>query len=158
MADLANIFKMVTLRKGFTLIELLVVISVMAVLISILSASFTTAQKRARDAKRLGDMKSIQQGLEQCFGLVGTYPAAVTPGSALTCGNRNVIERIPNDPKNEIGVYDYAGLYSVKASDMLAYCLCVKLEKTGSGNANVTGTDGSCSLGTGSYQCVSNQQ
>lgn len=69
---------------GFTLIELLVVIVILALLSMIGLASFTNTQKRARDAKRKGDLKSIQNALEQYYQENsynypgGTYPNGIS--------------------------------------------------------------------------------
>ena len=151
---------MVDLKKGFTLIELLVAISIIAILTVVSVAGYMTAQKRGRDVKRKGDARSIQQALEQCYTLDGRYPAAVTPGSPLVCGSsQTVINQVPYDPKND-APYIYEGKYSV-ATGGLSYCLCFLLEKSGSGNAAVAGSSGSCTYATGTdsdFQCVNSQQ
>lgn len=62
-------------QKGFTLIELLVVIAIIGVLSSVVLASLNTARERAANAKRLSDMKQIQNALE-LYALTnsGNYP------------------------------------------------------------------------------------
>ena len=50
--------------KGFTLIELLVVISIIAILATISISVFSTAQRSARDGKRLADLDTIARSLE----------------------------------------------------------------------------------------------
>jgi len=63
-------------KKGFTLLEMLVVIGIISVLVSIGFVSYSTAQKKARDAKRQSDLKSFQTALEQCYSVNGyTYPS-----------------------------------------------------------------------------------
>lgn len=52
-------------RKGFTLIELLVVISIISLLSSIVLASLNTVKKKARDARRARDLKTMELVLEQ---------------------------------------------------------------------------------------------
>lgn len=55
------------MRKSFTLLEMLVVIGIIGVLVGFGALSYSTVQKKARDAKRQGDLKAAQQSLEQCY-------------------------------------------------------------------------------------------
>jgi prepilin-type N-terminal cleavage/methylation domain-containing protein len=50
--------------KGFTLIELLVVVAIIGVLSSVVLASLNSARAKARDAKRMSDIKQIQNAIE----------------------------------------------------------------------------------------------
>ncbi len=63
-------------EKGFTLPELLVVIAIIIVLSTIILASLTSARAKARDARRLSDMRQIQNALELYRVKYATYPAA----------------------------------------------------------------------------------
>ena len=60
-------------RKGFTLIELLVVISIIGLLAAAGLATFSSAQKRARDAKRKSDIKAIETALQSWYTVYGSY-------------------------------------------------------------------------------------
>jgi len=60
--------------KGFTLIELLVVIAIIGLLSSVVLASLRTARVKARDAKRLSDMRQMQIALELYYDSFGRYP------------------------------------------------------------------------------------
>lgn len=70
-------------NKGFTLIELLVVISIISLLSSIVIASLNSAREKARDTKRLSDMRQIQTALELYRNTYGRYP---DPTSQADCG------------------------------------------------------------------------
>ncbi|NCO89124.1 type II secretion system protein, partial [Candidatus Roizmanbacteria bacterium] len=43
---------MLQLKKAFTLLEILVVIGIISIMVAMGTASYSTAQKKARDAKR----------------------------------------------------------------------------------------------------------
>jgi type II secretion system protein G len=65
---------------GFTLIELLVVISIIGLLASVVLASLNTARAKARDARRISDMKQISLALELYYDANGSYPSEVCGG------------------------------------------------------------------------------
>lgn len=50
-------------QRGFTLIELLVVISIISLLSSVVWANLNSAKAKARDAKRLSEIKQLQNAL-----------------------------------------------------------------------------------------------
>lgn len=61
-------------QKGFTLIELLVVIAIIGLLASVVLVSLNSARKKARDAKRIADIKQMQKALEFYNDKYGHYP------------------------------------------------------------------------------------
>jgi prepilin-type N-terminal cleavage/methylation domain-containing protein len=140
--------------KGFSLLELLVVISIIGILIAITSVAFSTAQKKARDARRRGDIKAISNAFEQ---YAAQNDGAYTSGCAnmtIANGVELLPGGIPMDPKWGVS-------YSASCwSDTTSYCVCALLETKG---GNATGADSTCStLGaTGAnndYYCLKNLQ
>ncbi len=69
-------------NKGFTLIELLVVISIIALLTSVIIASFVTTKVKARDAKRVHDMDQIRKALEIYSDSTSTMPRTTRYGES----------------------------------------------------------------------------
>jgi len=132
---------------GFTLIELLVVISIIGILMALGTASYTTAQKKGRDAKREADLKGLQNALEQYNSLHGTYP---TVSNCVAADISEVLPAgFPTDPKT-------GNAYPATCdASGLTYCICAQLEQAGTGNA----TDTACNFGAaGNYTCVTNLQ
>ena len=63
-------------RGGFTLIELVVVISILAILAGALIPRVTNRMAQSRDARRLADLRSIKNAVDQYYIDKGYYPAA----------------------------------------------------------------------------------
>lgn len=115
-------------NSGFTLLELLVVISIIVILITMGLSSFSTAQKKGRDAKRKSDMKEVQNALEQYYSVCGyKYPLptgsfytpviCTTPGVSIA-----IMPTIPSDPR---GITPY---YCSGTCDSTNYTVCAGLE------------------------------
>jgi type II secretion system protein G len=71
--------------KGFTLIELLVVIAIIGLLSTLAVVALGNARQKARDARRLSDLKQLQTALELYYTDQTAYPA----GSGVTLGSTN---------------------------------------------------------------------
>ena len=63
-----------TKSKGFTLIELLVVVAVIGLLSTLAIIALGSARTKARDAKRISDVKDTRNALELYFADYGKYP------------------------------------------------------------------------------------
>jgi len=60
--------------KGFTLIELLVVIAIIGLLSTLAVVALNSARQKARDAKRVADIKQVQTALELFYNDNSGYP------------------------------------------------------------------------------------
>ncbi|MBU2579533.1 type II secretion system GspH family protein [Patescibacteria group bacterium] len=98
-------------QKGFTLIELLVVITIIGVLSTIVLVSLNTAREKARDVRRVSDMRQIALGLTLYYddhsdagypGVSGSNQWAVMKTAIEGSG---YIASIPGDPG--MGTYEY---------------------------------------------------
>ncbi|MDP3993506.1 MAG: prepilin-type N-terminal cleavage/methylation domain-containing protein [bacterium] len=74
-------------NKGFTLIELLVVIAVIGLLSSIVLVSLNSARVKARDARRVADLRQISVALELYYDRYNAYPPYPTTGAAGGAGS-----------------------------------------------------------------------
>jgi type II secretion system protein G len=74
-------------HRGFTLIELVIVIAILAILSGVLVPRVSNHLRSARDARRLADIKSVRNAIEQYFLDHGQYPA---PNANSTFGGWDV--------------------------------------------------------------------
>jgi len=111
-------------KKGFTLIELLVVVAIIGLLATLSIVALNTARAKARDARRVADIKQIQTALELYYNDQGVYPgtaASLTPTYMATVP----LAPVPsNDGNCAAGVTAYT--YTMTDSNRsynLSYCL-----------------------------------
>lgn len=101
-------------KRGFTIIELIVVIAIIAVLSSIVMVGVNNFRAKARDARRVSDLRNIRKALEMYFVDNGFYPpsgcgydcngyfVSYDPSSWQTLENylKPYISSLPKDPVN----------------------------------------------------------
>lgn len=127
-------------RKGFTLIELLVVVAIMGLLATLAVTALNTARAKARDARRVSDIKQTQTALELYYMDQNGYPPADIAYSSFEgyCLDSNGVEsscsgtvymgQIPSNPEpRDDGTCSDVG-YSYYADDSgmsyhITYCL-----------------------------------
>jgi prepilin-type N-terminal cleavage/methylation domain-containing protein len=71
------------IKKAYTLIEMLMVVAIIGVLASSILIGLGSTRSKARDTRRLTDLKSTQTALELYYSKYGVYPSR-TPGTNET--------------------------------------------------------------------------
>ncbi len=105
--------------KGFTLIELLVVIAIIGLLSTLAVVSLNNAREKARNAKRLSDVKQVQTALELYFTDENRYPGTadlvLSASTRIAGANVTYMASTPVNPRpidvsdaNCTGTTDYA--------------------------------------------------
>lgn len=133
-------------KKGFTLIELLVVIAIIGLLSTLAVVALGSAREKARDSKRLSDLKQVQTALELYYTDNNSYPTTTASGIVLgstdaACLNDTLgfqrtgcatpyMGLVPKDPLSEQN-------YTYISTDGTDYTISTTLEGTVSG---LTGT------------------
>jgi len=139
--------KTINNKKAFTLIELLVVIAIIGLLATIVLVSLNTARSKARDVKRMADLKQIQLALEMYYNDKGSYPNRHAYTTNNDCGSNwcnlendlsAYIARLPRDPAGLQNTYRY--YYDGGESDDYGYGLMCRFEH--SGNFHLVNEDG----------------
>ncbi|MEI7451711.1 MAG: FISUMP domain-containing protein [Candidatus Falkowbacteria bacterium] len=122
-------------KKAFTLIELLVVIAIIGLLATIAIVALNNARSKARDARRVADVKQIQTALDLYYNDAGHYPlnnifasGTIFTTSTVT-GTTTYMQIVPHAPTPTDGscnvaanTYSYAVDSEGKAYN-IGYCL-----------------------------------
>ncbi|MBU1255307.1 prepilin-type N-terminal cleavage/methylation domain-containing protein, partial [Patescibacteria group bacterium] len=96
-------------ERGFTLIELLVVIAIIGILATIVLVSLNTARQKARDVRRISDLRQVALALEMYYDDNSAYPGVAASNqwtvmdTAIEAGG--YITSVPTDPST--GTYQY---------------------------------------------------
>ena len=170
-------------RRGFTLIEILVVVAIIAILSSVILIGLGPTRKLGRDARRISDLRQVQNGLEIYFNKCGYYPGGTQSGATCvgsyttnnTWGtgsgsgrtgmtgaliNSNLgISSAPDDPSSPVQDYIYQALTGGRG-----YVMATQLEDASNpaarGQTTINTGAGSVSCGAaapngGVWYCVS---
>lgn len=134
--------KIMKKEKGFTLIELLVVIAIIGVLAAFAMVSLGGARSKARDARRLSDMRQVQTALEMYYADLNSYPAALTPGSSISNSSTVYMSKFPNNPspRNDgpCGTDDYLYTGVGGTTYQITYCLGSQIGDIAAGTCEAT--------------------
>jgi general secretion pathway protein G len=129
-------------KKGFTLIEILVAATIIAVLSVVGVASYTSINKRSRDAKRKSDLEQVRSALEMYRTDKGFYPDTGSDFTSLEDLESALVPTympsIPTDPKSTTTTpipYYYSPLGT---APYYSYCMCANMENE-SGSGTCTG-------------------
>ena len=95
--------------RGFTLIELLVVIAIIGLLSTLAVVALNNARQKARDAKRVSDIKQIQTALELYYNDENGYPAttAVVEAGSIAGTDTTYMSIVPSNPTPVDGGHPY---------------------------------------------------
>jgi len=117
-------------KKGFTLIELLIVVSIIGLLSTLAVVALGSARVKARDSKRLADLKQLQTALELYYTDQNSYPTGTSlslgAGSAACLNSSGFtttgcaspyMASVPTDPQGSSYTYTMASSsYTIGAS------------------------------------------
>lgn len=94
--------------RGFTLVEILIVVSIIGLLASIVLVGLGSFRSRGRDARRVADLREIQNALELYYGKAGSYPSGNWGGLKQTLVDAEIgVTAISDDPSGGSNHYHY---------------------------------------------------
>lgn len=93
-------------KKGFTLIELLIAVSIIGLLATISVVAFNSVRTKARDTRRMADIKQIQATLQMYYmdhhsyptGEIGTNTVLSGGGFSTTPSGEIYLSKVPTNP------------------------------------------------------------
>lgn len=141
--------------KSFTVIEILIVVSIVTILATLGFSTYSSVQKKARDARRTSDLEIIRAGIEQYRSNNNDYPTAL-PYPAVAgneglcdptgCTDGVYLGKIPTDP---VGTQRY--VYQRNNSSDYTLCARVTTGTSSFGDCSSGGTGLVCNYCMGPY-------
>ena len=108
-------------RQGFTLIELLVVIAIIGILAGMVLVAMTGSRSKARDARRISDMRQLISAQEMYYGENDKYYQLATMPTVIS----TFLPQVPVDPNSGSA---YSTITNVGATNTNKFCYWAGLE------------------------------
>lgn len=87
-------------KKGFTLIEVLIVVGIIGLLASVVLSGLGSVRSRGRDARRVADLRQVQQGLELYYTRCQFYPGGADCAAGDIQGGSTSWDQLTSALKN----------------------------------------------------------
>ena len=142
-------------EKGFTLIEILIVVAIIGMLSSVVLVGLGSFRSRGRDARRVADLREVQNALELYYAKNGNYPIGNNVNvSTLGLQSAGIgVTKVPTDPTNNGEYY-----YRYGTQNQQQYVLGAKLEESSAAvlNDDIDGTvyNVNCEDGDNRVYCI----
>ncbi|MFC1663734.1 type II secretion system protein [Patescibacteria group bacterium] len=114
-------------RGAFTLIELLVVIAIIGILASIVLVSLSGARAKARDVRRMSDIRQISTAMEMDY----SDNEAYTQSAAMPTAIGSYLDSVPLDPGAGTPAYNWVDNSATGCDDGQRFCTYTTLENAG---------------------------
>lgn len=112
------------------IIETTVLVLIFAIIVIIFLFSYSYSRERANDARRIADLRKIQNALTLYRHDSGSYPKELIIGEPLSYNDKNYLDAVPLPPKASRNCLDLTSFnYSLKNNDAgntiynIEYCL-----------------------------------
>lgn len=97
-------FNLKSNRKGFTLIEILIVVAIIGILASIALVGLGGAREKARDSKRIAEIRQVQSALELYFTRCNIYPGDADCSAANDPATWDDLVAVLADPRTNVKI------------------------------------------------------